>query len=428
MLSRLFSRKNPSPVALVGKGPTRKAENSLSGGIISNRKPRAFLDQSSFCYTGSNRGDFYRYLRDHIPIVSAGIWTWTHLCSTPQRRELIGLESEVKRAGRILDSLEKRIYPTLGGDAHGLTRLCESFFQELFTLGRFAARIKLLPDGTGISHIEVLDSYQIRWQRQIDGRARAFLEREDGKFESLNPDLFFHRTLVSDVNRPEGVEPLASIPFVIEIEQQMLEDMARSSHNAGTPRLQIRITPPAPQPGEDEENYHDRINSYFDRTVRQFNELEPDDNIFSWSDIEVETIGGSGRERSTWKLNREQVIEDVVTGLKLFPWALGRSHGTTKNWIFAQYNLLMQIVDSIQTLGKDMIEWLMQLELRLAGNLSEARWCFDPNQDPFIVERNRAALLRFERIDRMVQRGYISLDQGARELGYPGAFRQEKSE
>lgn len=83
----------------------------------------------------------------------------------------------------------------------------------------------------------------------------------------------------------------------------------------------------------------------------------------------------------------------------------------------------MQIVDSIQAFGGALVEWLIRLELRLAGNPVKARWQFEANQDPFIVERSRARLLQFDRIDRMVKGGYISLDQGARELGYEKAHR-----
>ncbi len=430
MLGFLFPRRKAAARADGSDAPPAAAP--LRGRLVSPTDLRrlrsplsAAIEMDGFRFTGLNRGDFYRYLRDHIPIVSSGIWTWTHLCATPQRRELAGGREEVRRAERLLEALERRIYPRLDGDAHGLERLTEAFFLELFTLGRFAARAHLLPDRSGISHLEVLDPYRVRWRRQADGRARAFLEEEDGALEPLGPEGFFHRTLISDLRAPHGIEPLASIPFVVEIEQKMLEDMARSSHNAGTPRLQIRIEPPPRRPGEDPETYNRRASRYFERTMGQFRELAPDDNVFTWSDVEVELIGGSGGEGQVWKLNREQVIEDVITGLKLFPWALGRSHGTTKNWIFAQYNLLMQIVDSVQRLGAGLAEWLMRLELRLAGNLAEPAWRFAPNQDPFIVERNRARLLEVERIDRLVQGGYISLEQGARELGYPGAFRAE---
>ena len=76
-----------------------------------------------------------------------------------------------------------------------------------------------------------------------------------------------------------------------------------------------------------------------------------DDNVFTWDDVEVTVIGGDEHRSSVWRFNREQVIEDVITGLRLYPWVLGRSHGTTKNWVEAQFNLLMQIVDSVQKSG-----------------------------------------------------------------------------
>jgi len=379
-----------------------------------------------FIYTGTNRADFYRFMRDRIPIISAGIWTWTHLCSTPQHHELRGSENAVRRAEQLVSRLEERVFPCRDGRGRGLRRLTEGFFFELFTLGRFAVQVQLFPDFSGISHVELLDPYKIRWKRDARGMHQPWLETEPDTFRMLNPNLLFHRTLLTDPARPGGIDPLASIPFVVEIEQRMLEDMARASHNAGTPRLQVRIAPPDPHPGEDAERYTSRINSYFERTVSQFDELGADDNIFTWSDVEVTTIGGGSSDGGSWKINREQVIEDVITGLKLFPWTVGRSHGTTRNWIFAQYNLLMQIVDSVQTLGCELAEYLINLELRLAGSLVDARWQFAPNQDPFIVERNRAKTIQFERLDRMVEHGYISMDQATRELGYDRAHRRNR--
>jgi len=324
----------------------------------------------------------------------------------------------MRSAGRLLDTLSRRIYPREDGDSRGFERLVQSVFLDLFTIGRIALVAKLLPDRSGISHIEVLDPHTIIWKRDRHGIHRPYTERDDGTLDPLPADVFFFRTLMSDLHSPNGIEPLASIPFVVEIEQRMLNDMARSSRNAGTPRMQIQMTPPEKSPHEDFETYTKRVNSYFDTTMQQFRNLEADDNVFTWSDVEVKIIGGSGREGTVWKINREQVIEDVITGLKLFPWALGRSHGTTKNWVYAQYNLLMQIVDSVQQLGSDLVEWLATLELRLHGNLAAPRWQFTPNQDPFLLDRNRARLLELDRIERLVKNEFISREQGIRELGY----------
>lgn len=424
-LSSLFPRKTPPspdpPDAIASSREARRALEVTDGPLAELHTGRTFR------YSGSARSGLYRFLRDHIPIVSSGVWTWVRLCTTPQRLELTGPEAEVLRAQPVVEALQQRIYPRRDGDAHGLERLTESLFLELFTLGRIALRVHLFPDASGISHLELLDPDRLRWRRSGSAPPAMYLEDDEGRLEPLSPATTFHRTLTADLQQPHGVEPLASIPFVVEIEQKMLEDMARSSHNAGTPRLQIRLAPPERHHGEDEETYTNRINRYFDATVRQFRELNADDNVFTWSDVEVEVVGGPSGHSTAWKLNREQVIEDVITGLKLFPWALGRSHGTTKNWIYAQYNLLMQIVDSVQRLGADLAEWLIRLELRLAGNRAAPRWHFSPNQDPFIEERNRARLLELERVERLVAGGFISRDQGARELGYDRAHRTDSA-
>jgi len=423
MFARLFSRNRKpaeSPKILASRPTVTQNDLVITDGPLSE-----LATGREFRYTGLNRGSFYRFLRDRIPIVSSGIWTWVHLCTTTQRLDLRGEESDVRRAKKLSDSLAKRVYPKFDGHVRGLERLTESFFLDLFTLGRVALLAVPFPDGSGISHVEALDPFRIRWEKSVSGQLLPYFETADGSLKALSPLMLFYRTLISDLHQPEGVDPLASIPFVVEIEQKMLEDMARSSHNAGTPRLQIKLSPPERMPGEDHDSYTQRINGYFDSTVRQFHDLGPDDNIFTWSGVEVTVIGGSDKMGTTWKVNREQVIEDVITGLKLFPWALGRSHGTTKNWIYAQYNLLMQIVDSVQMLGSELVEWLLRYELRLAGNMVEPLWIFSPNQDPFVVERNEAKLLELERAERLIEAGILSRDQAARELGYEGAFRSE---
>jgi hypothetical protein len=139
--------------------------------------------------------------------------------------------------------------------------------------------------------------------------------------------------------------------------------------------------------------------------------------------VEVTIIGGDQNRNFTWRLNREQVIEDVVTGLRLFPWVLGRSHGTTKNWVEAQFNLLMQIVDSVQTLGASLGNYLRNTELRMKGLSVTSEHVFAPNQDPFLLTRMQSRAVEFDTVDKKVQRGYISKDDGARELGYPAAFK-----
>lgn len=426
----LFKRRHreavvPEPRVVGSRKPYRALSASPYRTVPQSHSPLSMSPGTTpwFQYTGMNRSAYYRYIRDHIPIVSAAIWTWVHLCATPQSYELEGEEGEIKEAQRILDDLERRIGVNPLTRNQGLSRLTEAMFLELFTVGRFAGEIVLFKDGSGIEYFRPVNPDRIEWN--FNGKWEPALKDDDGQPLPLHKERFFYATLYHDIFDPHGPDPLAAIPFVTEIEQQMLDDMARSSHNAGTPRFQIRITPPERWENEGSPQYVSRINSYFDDIISQMKDIGPDDNIFTWSDVEIQVVGADSGHSYSWRLNREQVIEDVITGLKLFPWVLGRSHGTTKNWVQAQFNILMQIVDSVQALGVALADWLRTTELRLKGNLAVAHHRFTPNQDPFLVDRRRAEQMLFEVVDSKVQRGYISKDQAARELGYPGAYKQD---
>jgi hypothetical protein len=419
-------QQNHRPRPLITPLPPARARAAASGGTVGSplagyagrRIAHQGLSGSLFAYTPSGRAGLYRYLRDSIPIVSAAVWAWVRLCATPQTVELNGSESEVERAKNILDDLDRRILenPYLRGK--GVDRLTEAMFLDLFTLGRFGGELVLLPDGSGLDYFHALDPFRVKWERAgQNGRWKAGYDEENGSERALHRERTFYTTLGMDSSNPAGIEPLASIPFVLEIEQRLLEDMARSSHNAGTPRLQVKIAPPKPFENENEEEYLGRINAYFDQTVEQFSSLEADQNLFTWSDVEVTIVGGDQGRSFTWKVNREQVLEDVITGLKLFPWVLGRSHGTTMNWVGAQYNLLMQEVDSIQGSGSALADWLYATELKLRGCSAQAKHVFAPNQDPFILERAQAEEIRFRTVDGLVEKGYVTKEEGKRKLG-----------
>ncbi|TKJ41078.1 hypothetical protein CEE37_05270 [candidate division LCP-89 bacterium B3_LCP] len=404
----------PVPAARARGAKHRLGTTSLSSWPVA-RGVTAARTWGLYNYVPSGRASLYCYLRDTIPIVSAAVWAWVRLCSTPQSVEITGSEPEISRAQGILDDLDSRILENPYQRAKGVNRLTEAMFLDLFTLGRFCGELVLQPDGSGIDYFQTLDPFKVQWERS--GKWRATYEEEDGSVRKLNPERTFYTTLGMDSTNPAGIEPLATVPFILEIEQKLLEDMARSSHNAGTPRLQVKITPPQAFENENEEEYLSRINGYFDQTVDQFQSLEADQNLFTWSDVEVTVVGGEKGRSFTWKVNREQILEDVITALKLFPWVLGRSHGTTQNWVSAQYNLLMQEVDSIQASATSLADWLRSTELKLRGCKAKAKHVFAPNQDPFQLERAQADETRFGTIDGMVEKGYITKDEGKRRLG-----------
>ncbi len=379
--------------------------------------------QGEFSYTGKNRQQFYRWIRDSVPVINAGVWAWVRLCATEMTQVIEGSAAQRRLAEEALEELDCRVLEMPYGRGSGLTKLTEEHFLELFTYGKFAGEAVLAEDGKSIDHFRYIDPYLIEWEHGADGWTPYIHDPSKDRREQVDPELFFFGALGTDLSNPIGPEPLASIPFVAEVDQLMLEDMARSSHNAGTPRLQIKINRPDPYAWETDREFTDRANRYFHETVREFQHLEPDDNVFTWGDVEVAVIGQAGVSHQ-WRLGREQVIEDVITGLKLFPWVLGRTHKTTQNWVQSQFDLLMEMVAAHQKSGADLVDWLCSLELKLKGISAQVYHRFSGHPDPFRMERANAQKVELENIDFKVRNGYISKDEGAREMGYAAAFRK----
>ncbi len=386
--------------------------------------------QPTFAFNGSNRGEFYRWMRDSIPIISAGVWAWVRLCATRTSLTVEGSAAERLRAVSLLEDLDRRILETPYGRGSGLQKLTEAYFLELFTNGRFGGEAVLSADRRSVDHFRFINPYNVGWEHGEEGwtpftngegiqqpNRPANLNSAAESIEKFNPETFFYGTLGTDITNPGGIEPLATIPFVSEIEQMMLEDMARSSHNAGTPRLQVKIGRPPRFDFEDDQGYIDRANTFFDSLVGQFQNLEPDDNIFTWNDVEVTVVGGSGKQWE-WRLNRDQVVEDVITGLRLFPWVLGRTHKTTQNWVQSQFDFLMQMVQTHQHSGADLIDWLCNLELKLRGVDAVASHSFSHHPDPFRLERAQAEQIEIENAVLLIEKGYISKDEGIKRLGF----------
>ena len=56
--------------------------------LLSGARYGGFIEPPD--YSPEHWHTFYRYLRDHIPDVAAGVWAWVRLCSTQRSLEFRG--------------------------------------------------------------------------------------------------------------------------------------------------------------------------------------------------------------------------------------------------------------------------------------------------------------------------------------------------
>jgi len=369
---------------------------------------------------------FFRTVSRYYPMAAAAVWTWTNLCSTRQKLTFTGGEdSEREKAKLIINDLDQRISPFDFVQGGGMDVLLGQFFHYLFTYGRFSGELKLSRDISRVESFKIGDPFWVRFTKK---EREAYSSTDGVDYYKTNPHSFFFYALDMDWENPYGVAMIESAWSLMQMADNMLKDLSASSANAGVPRMHIKIKAPAMQEDEEQADYTNRANSYFDAYVNNFSDIAPDDNFYSWDDISIGVVGGHpGASGFVWRMNRQILDEEIIAGFHLFPWIVGKSTQTTKNWVRSQFDLIMAQVETIQKIGKRFSEWIRNTELALNGITTvKAHQSFEPVRDP--ARKDIAIAERFEiaNVESKVKDRFISPDDGARELGYDKAYEGKK--
>lgn len=361
----------------------------------------------------------YRFLAEAIPLVNSVIWTWSRLAAAPGEFRVFKDDdlTEGKEAGEILDRLFRRICRVNFGHAGSQDDLLHPFFQSLFLDGAVAGRMELENDLSGVAGFRFFDLSRSGVKISPDGGVRVVESTEDGERSFSGQDLFFY-ALNADLSNPYGRSILKAVPFVSYVEQQLVDDMRRSMHNAGYHRLHVRITPPDRRDGESDEAYAARANGYFDSTVSRIRDIEPEDNPVTWDDVAIEYIGPKnqgGTRVSNWYLTHRAMVEEICSGTHLAPFLLGYAYTTTANWAQFKYDMVMRQVHSVQNAAVNFLNWLANIELSLKGFSVSARWQFDNRVSALAREQTEIKSREAAYLIDLYQAGLIDREAAARQ-------------
>jgi hypothetical protein len=318
---------------------------------------------------------------ESIPLISTVIWTWSRLAAAPG---VFGLYRENKQiespeAAATLAELFTRVLRANFGHSGTQDDLLHPFFQSLFLDGAVVGLLDVEKDLSGVADFRFFDLAKTEIKISPSGQIQAVVSSENGEETFSGPNLFFY-ALNADLANPYGRSILGAIPFVTFVEQQLVDDMRRTMHNAGYHRLHVKIKPPERKEGEADEAYVARANSYFDSTVAMIRDIEPDDNPVTWDDVTIEHTGpgdSGGTKTTNWYLNHRAMVEEICSGTHLAPFLLGYSYNATTNWAQFKYDLVMRQVQSVQNAAINFLSWLANIELALRGFNVTARWHFD---------------------------------------------------
>lgn len=368
--------------------------------------------------SGRYRVQLYRFLSDHVPVISACIWTWARLAATGSYKVADTEESpQARQAQQRLDDLSDHLYQ--GPDSRPLsaaTFLADLIF-GLFRDGMYGGFVTIQSDKSAVDRFVPIDVADITHKPGPSG-GTLYMERGDRRIDLDRPDFYF-LPLHSTPTSPLGRSILRAVGFVTYIEQQLVDDMRRSSHNSGFHRLHVKVTPPERLSGESDKAFLDRINSYFDSTVDMIKTLEVADNPVTWDNVEIDYVGPSDRRTNanSWFFSHRAMIEEICAGTNLAPFMLGYSFGATSTWAGFKFDMVMRQIRSVQSEIARLLEWIGNIDLALGGFDHRCRFVFDNSFAYRADEESNIQSRRVESLLKLHDAGLIDTDSARRRAG-----------
>jgi len=354
----------------------------------------------------------YRFLRDAIPDISDAVWTWKRLCQTGYDIEIADVSSELakQRAEHLLHALNVRVN---SGD-RGMDGLLDVFYTSLFTYGAAALEIVLTKGRESIHDIVPIDVWTVRFKRE-NGVLQPY-QHIRGEEIALPRERFVYIGLDKDGTNPYGRSMLRSIPFVVKIQQRLMEDMAKAVHNAGFAKLHVKYTPEDRQRGESIEAHEKRMKASYEGLRTRLNGLEADQNIVTYDNVHIDLLRGETNSRIFYD-NHKAIEEQVITGMHLMPILLGRNYGTTETYGTAQFEIVNRQVEAVNRSVKRLLERIYNFELALMWGQANARVHMRTNRTTDVLKEAQARAQEIANALQLQEAGFLSHEEAAAKLG-----------
>jgi len=366
---------------------------SQKSGFKKSQSLESILDYSIADYqNGRFKYQLYQFLSETVPAVHACLETWVRLSAAPGEFEVSS-----ERGKEVLKRLSEKLYYNSLGKSGSMASFVSELFRSFYRDGLYSGFVLLDKNGNSIDRFLPLAAPDI----QIDDKNRFYIEFNDHKI-FLDRNDFYAIPFNSDRKNKLGKSILHTVPFVSYIEQQLVDDMRRTSHNSGFHRLHVQITPPERMSGEADTAYIDRINSYFDSTVSMIKSCDIDENPVTWDNVTINHVGPENVKSVTnsWFMNHRSMIEEICAGTNLAPYLLGYSFGSTTTWASFKFDIVMRSVKSVQAEVGTFLEWLGNLELALHGINEKCHYNFD---NTFSYQASESSSVRSQEIDSIIK-------------------------
>lgn len=184
------------------------------------------------------------------------------------------------------------------------------------------------------------------------------------QFVRLNPDTFSYYAFDAAPGSPYGVPPFTGALVNIAIQREMVINMSQIVKKIGILGVIDFVIQQLPRrPGEDDDQYASRANSYLDSYVTAIEQMTRDGGIVHFNDSEAKTYNIAGNAAGATAIFKQNE-ELIFSGLKSMPSVQGRSYSTTETYAGVAYDIIIRNTKKYQKAVKRMVEsgyWMMAL-------------------------------------------------------------------
>lgn len=236
----------------------------------------------------------------------------------------------------------------------------------------------------------------------------------------LSSETYKYFALSTIENNPYAKPPAtAAIDAILNGQEPMMQNIQYIAQKFGLLGLVIAsVQPPNKKPNETEAEYQGRASSYL-KTVKTALEGQFSKGfLVSFRDQKIEHTNLSEGASGVYDINRISE-EQVMSGLAMQPAFFGRTDSTTETFADVVYNLLLAQVHNVQRLPKRRMEQTYRLELRLSGvEVNGVSLSFNQAFSRNSYQNAQTDEIKLRNVITKVEKGVITPDEGAQELGY----------
>ena len=337
-------------------------------------------------------------------------------------------ESVAENALKRINETASRIYK----NAAGVDGLLNQYIAQIAWSGALSSEDIVNFSAKRVEQTVIVPVLQIRFK--FDEELQEYrpyqktnkLTRRDGNMGliPLHTETYKYYALQTIENYPYAKPPAsAAIDPITNAQTPIFENVQKIVKKFGLMGLTTaNVAPPPPKRNETPAEYQARVSAYLRTVGKSLASLLPDGFMVGLRDMKFEHTDVTGGAKGVTEVN-QMVEQQVMSGLGMQPAFFGRTDSTTETYADVVYSLLTAKVQNIQRLVKRRQEQTYRLDQRLAGiDVDGISLQFNRTFSRNRVAEAQATEIEVRTAIQKAERGIITADEAAQELGYESAF------